>query len=99
MNEFCNIAADESTTHVAGSLLRLTASEQKLLHCLVQQPNRLVSIADLHVALYGSANSTESNVLQVFIRRLRVKLQDAGAAAEIRTHHGRGYSLEPVKPA
>ena len=44
--------------------------------------------------MWGGACGPDANVIEVYIRRLRHKLRDAGYAGQIRTMWGVGYMLE-----
>ena len=95
MNTIGNLVVDEINVYVDNRILPLTAFELKVLHCLTQAKGAVVSVPDLHAALYGHAgNATESNVLQVFVGRLRKKLTAAGALVTVNTHRNRGYAIE-----
>jgi two-component system OmpR family response regulator len=68
----------------------LTAREWALLDCLAQRVGGTFSKAQLEEALYAFGAEIESNVVEVYVSRLRKKL---GASA-IRTVRGFGYRLE-----
>jgi two-component system OmpR family response regulator len=68
----------------------LTAREWALLDCLAQRVGGTFSKAQLEEALYAFGAEIESNVVEVYVSRLRKKL---GASA-IRTVRGLGYRLE-----
>jgi two-component system OmpR family response regulator len=68
----------------------LTAREWALLDCLAQRVGGTFSKAQLEEALYAFGAEIESNVVEVYVSRLRKKL---GASA-IRTVCGLGYRLE-----
>jgi two-component system OmpR family response regulator len=68
----------------------LTAREWALLDCLAQRVGGTFSKAQLEEAPYAFGAEIESNVVEVYVSRLRKKL---GASA-IRTVRGLGYRLE-----
>jgi two-component system OmpR family response regulator len=69
----------------------LTAREWALLDCLAKRVGATFSKAQLEEALYAFGDEVESNVVEVYVSRLRKKL---GPSA-IRTVRGLGYRLEP----
>ena len=60
-----------------GELLDLTAAEYKLLCLFMQNPNVLLSKEQILQKLWdGDGNYVDSNTLTVYIRRLRIKIED-----------------------
>jgi DNA-binding response OmpR family regulator len=59
----------------------------------MRRVGRVVPRQVLEEKLYAMGEEPESNVIQVHIHRLRRKLLDAGAIAEIHTIRGIGYML------
>ena len=76
---------------IAGALVELTAFEYRLLEFLALNPSRVVSKAELTEHLYEQDFDRDSNVIEVFIGRLRRKLDPAGSLKPIRTVRGQGY--------
>jgi len=76
---------------VDGALVELTAFEYRLLEFLALNPSRVVSKAELTEHLYEQDFDRDSNVIEVFIGRLRRKLDPAGSLKPIRTVRGQGY--------
>jgi two-component system, OmpR family, response regulator PhoP len=79
------------TVHVAGSPADLTSYEYKVLEYLMLHAGELVSKADLTEHIYQQDFDRDSNVLEVFIGRLRRKLDPENALKPIETVRGRGY--------
>lgn len=71
--------------------LALTATEFRLLRYMLRHPGEPLSKIQLAEHLYEYASERESNVLEVYIRRLREKL----GATYIETRRGQGYILHP----
>jgi two-component system, OmpR family, response regulator len=69
----------------------LTATEFRLLRYMLRHPNTPLSKIQLAEHLYEYASERESNVLEVYIRRLREKL----GQGYIETRRGQGYLLHP----
>jgi len=80
---------------VEGALVELTAYEYKVLEYLMLNPSRVVSKTELTDHLYEQDFDRDSNVIEVFVGRLRKKLNPVNP---IRTIRGQGYrfSLEGV---
>jgi len=76
---------------VAGRELDLTSFEYRLLECLLLAAGKVMSKADLTERLYEQDFERDSNTIEVFIRRLRVKLDPDGNLNPIETLRGRGY--------
>ncbi|MGH8122665.1 MAG: response regulator transcription factor [Rudaea sp.] len=79
------------TVHVAGQPADLTSYEYKVLEYLMLHAGELVSKADLTEHIYQQDFDRDSNVLEVFIGRLRRKLDADNALKPIETVRGRGY--------
>ena len=69
----------------------LTSYEYKVLEYLMLHAGELVSKADLTEHIYQQDFDRDSNVLEVFIGRLRRKLDPEGTLKPIETVRGRGY--------
>ena len=78
----------------AGVLLRLTARELALLELLMRHPGRLYSRERILSNVWGVAEDPLTNVVDVFIRRLRSKIDDGQPQALIKTVRGLGYRLD-----
>ncbi|MBK9493664.1 MAG: Transcriptional regulatory protein PhoP [Alphaproteobacteria bacterium ADurb.BinA280] len=79
------------TVSVGGQLVDLTSYEYKVLEYLMLHAGELVSKADLTEHIYQQDFDRDSNVLEVFIGRLRKKLDPDGELKPIETVRGRGY--------
>ena len=74
-----------------GNPVDLTSYEYKVLEYLMMHAGRLVSKADLTEHIYRQDLERDSNVLEVFVGRLRKKLDPDGDIRPIETVRGRGY--------
>ncbi|MES1944657.1 winged helix family two component transcriptional regulator [Salinisphaera sp. PC39] len=83
---------------VAGEPITLTAYEYRVLEHLMLHAGEVVSKTDLTEHIYEEDADRDSNVLEVFVRRLRKKLDPDGTRAPIETLRGRGYRLR-AEPA
>jgi len=80
---------------IGGRELALTAKEYALLEYLARRAGDVVSRADIAEHVWDERYDPLSNVVDVYIQRLRRKLEDAGAPSLIRTRRGEGYQLHP----
>jgi len=71
--------------------VELTAYEYKVLEYLMLHPGKVISKTELTEHLYDQDHDRDSNVLEVFIRRLRQKLDPAETLKPIDTIRGQGY--------
>lgn len=73
--------------------LDLTAYEYKVLEYLMFHQGEVISKATLTEHIYDEDYDRDSNVLEVFIGRLRKKLDPEGKTEPIETLRGRGYRI------
>ena len=80
-----------------GEEIELTTFEYKVLNYLVMHPGEVVTKTDLSEHIYEEDADRDSNVIEVFIGRLRRKIDPDGTLNPIETLRGRGYrlALEP----
>jgi len=71
--------------------VELTAFEYRVLECLLLRAGEVVSKSELTDRLYDQDFERDSNVIEVFIGRLRRKLDPDGELNPIETLRGRGY--------
>jgi len=76
-----------------GRDVTLTAKEFALLEFLVRRAGDVVTRADIAEHVWDDHYDPLSNVVDVYIQRLRRKLDRPGAASLIRTRRGEGYQL------
>jgi two-component system, OmpR family, copper resistance phosphate regulon response regulator CusR len=81
---------------VGVQVLALTAREYALLEHLARRADAVVGRADIAEHVWDERYEPFSNVIDVYVQRLRRKLEAAGAHTEIRTRRGEGYQLVPV---
>lgn len=77
----------------AGKEIELTSKEFALLEYLMRRPNRLVSREMVQGHLWGYDHPFVSNVVDVYIRRLRRKIDDTSPVKLIQTMRGSGYRI------
>ena len=81
----------KQTITVAGQPVELTAFEYRVLEHLMLHAGQVVSKAELTDNIYDQDYDRNSNVLEVFIGRLRRKLDPDNSINPIETLRGRGY--------
>lgn len=71
----------------------LTTREFTLLEYLMRHPGQVLSREQLLQAVWGSTYHTSSNVVDVYVRYLRKKLDVPGTESPIETVRGAGYRV------
>jgi len=91
--DFAHLSLDTSAKKltVSGNPVELTAYEYKVLEYLMLHPGQVVSKMELTEHLYDQDYDRDSNVLEVFVRRLRQKLDPEESLKPIDTVRGQGY--------
>jgi two-component system response regulator PhoP len=94
---FADIELDSMAQSVtkSGELIDLTAYEYKVLEYLFLNPKKVVSKMELTEHIYEQDFDRDSNVLEVFIGRLRKKVDPDQSLKIIQTLRGQGYRLNP----
>jgi two-component system, OmpR family, response regulator PhoP len=87
------IALDTSSKSVtvAGAAVELTSYEYRVLEYLLTHAGKVISKTELTEHLYSEDAERDSNVIEVFIRRLRSKLDPDNKLSPIATLRGAGY--------
>lgn len=83
------------SAHINGQMLDLSARELGLLEVLLTRAGRLVSKDQLVDHLCGWGEEVSHNAIEVYIHRLRKKLEPGGV--RIATVRGLGYCLEKTQ--
>ena len=79
----------------AGRAIELTAKEFAVLEYLMRHPGRVVTRPILHQQVWNLAGESPTNIVDVYIRRLRQKIDEGFENPLIRTVRGVGYQLKP----
>lgn len=74
-----------------GKLVDLTGYEYRVIEYLALNAGKVVSKSELTEHIYAQDFDRDSNVLEVFVGRLRKKLDPGGQLKPIETVRGRGY--------
>jgi two-component system copper resistance phosphate regulon response regulator CusR len=77
----------------AGAVIPLTAKEYALLEYLLRRQGDVVGRADIAEHVWDDSFDPMSNLIEVYIQRLRRKIDDGQPVKLIHTRRGAGYSL------
>jgi len=78
--------------------IALTPRETRLLQAFMEHPRQVLSRDYLYRVVWGYEAGGASNILEVYIRYLRRKLEAGGEPRLIHTVRGRGYVLREPNP-
>ncbi len=94
------IRPDRFQVYVAGESLDLTRREFELLQVLADHAGRVLERDDIYRRVWGYAMTHGDRSVDVFVRKLRSKLQRRSPGWEyIHTHFGVGYRFDPQPTA
>ena len=77
----------------SGRVMHLTTKEYALLEYLLRRQGDVVGRADIAEHVWDDSYDPMSNLIDVYIQRLRRKIDDGQAVKLIHTRRGAGYSL------
>lgn len=83
--------SSEKTLSHDGEDIQLTTYEFRLAEYLIVHAGEVLSKSKLTDHIYAEDDERDSNVIEVFIRRLRKKLDPDATLKPIITHRGQGY--------
>ena len=90
------IRPDQFQAFVSDRSLGLTRREFELLQVLADAQGKVIEREDLYQRVWGYAMAHGDRSVDVFVRKLRAKLQkDSPSWGYIHTHFGVGYRFEP----
>jgi len=81
------------TAYVADRPLPLSVRETELLELLLRRVNKVVPKRTLEDQLFGLGDDFGSNAVEVYVHRLRKRLDDGAAGVRIETVRGVGYII------
>ncbi|QOL26363.1 response regulator transcription factor [Thalassotalea sp. LPB0316] len=79
---------------INNTVVNLSGSEYKLIEYFMHHIDEVLSKTTLTEHIYDQDFDLDSNVIEVFIRRLRKKLDPDNTLKIIETHRGQGYRLK-----
>jgi DNA-binding response OmpR family regulator len=80
-----------------GQVITLTAKEFALLEFLLSRAPEVVSRSEIIEHVWDTHFDTETNLVEVYVNRLRQKLAQDGKTKLIHTVHGTGYCLKAAE--
>ncbi|HEY1107020.1 MAG TPA: response regulator transcription factor [Opitutaceae bacterium] len=86
-----DLLARTVTAH--GQPVELTTREFALLELLLQSAGRVLTRTSIAEKVWDNSYDMETNLIDVYMRRLRVKLEPPGGEPLIKTIRGSGYQL------
>jgi two-component system copper resistance phosphate regulon response regulator CusR len=98
----CLAVADlelDTNTHEAvrgGRRIALTAKEYALLEHFMRNPERIVTRADISEHVWDESYDPFSNIVEIYVSRLRRKIDDGFSPKLLHTRRGAGYLFGPV---
>jgi DNA-binding response OmpR family regulator len=93
--QFSDLSLDRQTREVtrAGRAIELTAKEFDLLEYLMAHPRQVISRDQILETVWGYDFMGDSNIIEVYVRYLRLKLEANNESRLIQTIRGVGYAL------
>jgi len=93
--KFADLTLDTGARQAARGdrMVQLTAKEYELLELFLRHPKQVLTREVIFDRVWGYDFGGESNVLEVYIRYLRQKLEEGGEARLLHTVRGVGYVM------
>jgi DNA-binding response OmpR family regulator len=92
--EDLNIDTRACRVERAGRSVQMTTKEYALLEYLARRRGEVVGRADIAEHVWDDSYDPMSNLIEVYIQRLRRKIDDGHQVKLIQTRRGAGYSLD-----
>ncbi len=90
----------ERTANCGGNKVTLTSREYELLAFLMRSPGDVYTRAQIHEGVWEYHFDPKTNIVDVYIQRLRARIEEAGGDPTIiETVRGVGYRIRPAKEA
>ncbi len=86
---------DKKLVQLQGQTVDLTSYEFNVLEYLARNQGKVISKSELTEYIYAQDFERDSNTIEVFIGRLRKKLENSEGMGFIHTIRGQGYRFEP----
>ena len=95
VHQFADLSLSPRTRQVfrGGHEVQLTAKEFDLLELFMRHPNQVLTREMIYEHIWNYDFGGESNIIEVYVRYLRTKLEANGASRLIQTVRGVGYAL------
>jgi two-component system, OmpR family, copper resistance phosphate regulon response regulator CusR len=97
--EIADLSIDMRARRVrrGGHQIELTAKEYALLEYLARRAGEVVTRAEIAEHVWEENFDPFSNLIEVYVQRLRRKIDEGHAPKLLRTRRGEGYVLAPAK--
>jgi DNA-binding response OmpR family regulator len=93
------IRGDQFQAFVRGRSVELTRREYELIELLAQAQGKVLQREEIYQAVWGYAMAHGDRSVDVFVRKVRQKLETASPDwSYIHTHFGVGYRFQPERP-
>ncbi len=98
--QFSDLTLNSATHEVrrGGQLVELTSKEFELLMLFLQHPRQVLNREFIYDKVWGYDFGGESNIIEVYVRYLRSKLEVGNRPKLIHTVRGVGYVLREPEP-
>lgn len=98
IHEYADLTLDPRTRQVfrGGDEIHLTAKEFDLLEFFIRHPNQVLTREMIYEHIWEYDFGGESNIIEVYVRYLRTKLEAGDRSRLIQTVRGVGYALREV---
>jgi two-component system OmpR family response regulator len=83
----------------AGKFIQLSPREFDVLQVLMQEPNRVFSRTELCERVWQREHEYDTRTVEIFITRLRKKIDFQFDLPLVHTLRGRGYAIRPLGEA
>ncbi len=99
--EFAGLELDTGTRQArrGDRVIDLTAKEYDLLYLFMRHPRQVLTRDQIFDDVWGYDFGGESNIIEVYVRYLRLKLEAGDETRLIHTSRGVGYVLREPNPA
>ncbi|HEX2914646.1 MAG TPA: response regulator transcription factor [Chloroflexia bacterium] len=99
--QFSDLTLNTATHEVrrSGQLIELTSKEFELLMLFLQHPRQVLNREFIYDKVWGYDFGGESNIIEVYVRYLRSKLEAGNRTKLIHTVRGVGYVLREPEPS
>ena len=96
--QFADLIVDPAarSVHRGSREIELTAREFDLLYLFMRHPNQVLTRAQIYDDIWSYDFGGESNIIEVYIRYLRTKLEANSEPRLIHTKRGAGYILREL---
>ncbi len=93
--QFADLILDSGTRQArrGDRVIALTAKEYELLELFMRHPRQVLTREVIYDSVWGYDFGGESNIIEVYVRYLRQKLEEGGDSRLIHTVRGVGYVL------